>query len=38
MPRQINRLAHYSLTAAAAAEARTVSSQHLELACQEIQP
>ena len=38
VPRQINRLAHYSLTAAAAAEARTVSSQHLELACQEIQP
>ena len=36
LPRQVNRLAHYALLAAASEQARTVSSEHLERACQEL--
>ena len=36
LPRQVNRLAHYALLAAASDQARTVSSEHLERACTEL--
>lgn len=38
MPRKINRLAHYALTSAALAQARTVTSAHLQTALEEISP
>ena len=36
LPRLINRIAHYALTAAAVKGARTVSAEHLELAVAEL--
>jgi type II secretory pathway predicted ATPase ExeA len=36
LPRRINRLAHYALTAAAAANARLVSPDHVALAAEDI--
>lgn len=36
LPRRINRLAHYALTAAAAANARQVSTDHVALAAEDI--
>ena len=36
MPRLINRIAHYALTAAALANARTVTAEHLEHAVAEL--
>ncbi len=36
MPRKVNRLAHYALTSAALANARTVSDQHLQTALDEV--
>ena len=38
LPRQINSLAHYALTAAALAKARTVSPEHVRQACRETGP
>ena len=38
LPRMVSRLAHYSLAAAALAEARTVDAEHVRLACAEVQP
>jgi len=38
MPRKINRLAHYALSAAALAKAKTVSIEHLETALEELNP
>lgn len=36
MPRKINRLAHYALTCAALAKARTVTDEHLHTALEEV--
>ncbi len=36
LPRRINRLAHYALTAAAAANARQASAEHIALAAEDI--
>lgn len=36
LPRKINRLAHYALTAAAISEARSVTAEHVEAAMREI--
>lgn len=38
MPRKINRLAHYALTSAALAKAKTVTSEHVQSAREEIAP
>jgi general secretion pathway protein A len=38
MPRRLNRFAHYALTSAALANARTVSSDHVQAALQELAP
>ena len=38
LPRLINRIAHYALTAAAVKGARTVSAEHLEHAVAELRP
>ena len=38
MPRLVNRIAHYALSAAALDEARTVSADHIHKALQELQP
>ena len=38
LPRQINRIAHYALSAAALAEAKTVNAEHLQHALEELQP
>ena len=38
LPRQVNRYAHYALIAAALEQARTVSAEHLQSACQELAP
>jgi len=38
MPRKVNRLAHYALTGAAIAKAKTVSIEHLQTALEEINP
>ena len=38
LPRQINRIAHYALSAAAIDEARTVSAEHLQRALEELRP
>jgi hypothetical protein len=38
MPRKVNRLAHYALTSAALDRARTVSSEHVQTAREEIAP
>ncbi len=38
MPRQVNRLAHYALSAAAIAKARTVASDHVQAALEELAP
>jgi type II secretory pathway predicted ATPase ExeA len=37
MPRTVNRLAHYALASAALAKARTVSTEHVEAALEDIQ-
>ena len=36
MPRKVNRLAHYALTGAALANARTVTDAHLQTALDEV--
>ena len=36
LPRKVNRLAHYALTAAAIAKAKTVSVEHVQAALTEI--
>ena len=36
LPRQINRIAHYALAAAALDQARSVSSEHIECGCKEL--
>ena len=38
LPRQINRIAHYALSAAALEGAKTVNADHLQNALDEIQP
>ena len=38
LPRQINRIAHYALSAAALDEARTVNAEHLQRALEELRP
>ncbi len=38
LPRQINRIAHYALSAAALAEAKTVNAEHLQHALEELAP
>ncbi len=38
MPRQVNRLAHYALTSAALHKAKTVSSDHVHSALEEVNP
>ena len=38
LPRLLNRLAHFSLAAAALDEARSVAPRHVEHACQEVRP
>jgi len=38
MPRKVNRLAHYALTGAAIAKAKTVSIEHLQTALEELSP
>ena len=38
MPRKVNRLAHYALTSAALAQARTVTSEHVQTALTELTP
>ena len=38
LPRQINRIAHYALSAAALDEARTVNADHLQRALEELRP
>ena len=38
LPRQINRLAHYALSAAALDKAKTVNAGHLQNALDELQP
>ena len=37
-PRQINRIAHYALSAAALDQARPVNSEHLQRALDELRP
>ena len=37
LPRRINRIAHYALSAAALAKARLVSAEHLQCAVEEVQ-
>ena len=38
LPRLVNRIAHYALTAAALNNARTVTAEHLEHAVEELRP
>jgi general secretion pathway protein A len=38
MPRKLNRLAHYALTSAAIEKARTVSTEHVQAAREEVAP
>ena len=38
LPRQINRTAHYALSAAALAKARTVDAEHMQHALDELRP
>ena len=38
LPRQINRIAHYALAAAALDKARTVNADHLQHALEELRP
>ena len=38
LPRKINRIAHYALSAAALDKARTVNAEHLQSAIEELQP
>ncbi len=38
LPRQINRIAHYALSAAALAKARTVDAEHMQNALDELRP
>lgn len=38
LPRQLSALAHYSLAAAALDQARTVSTEHVRRACEELRP
>lgn len=38
LPRQINRIAHYALSAAALQDARTVDAEHLQTAVDELRP
>ena len=38
LPRQINRIAHYALSAAALDNARTVNAEHLQHALDELRP
>ena len=38
LPRQINRIAHYALSAAALDKARTVNADHLQHALEELRP
>ena len=38
LPRQINRIAHYALSAAALDKARTVNADHLQHALDELRP
>jgi len=38
MPRKVNRLAHYALTSAALEKARSVTSEHVQAAREEIAP
>ena len=38
LPRQINRIAHYALSAAALDKARTVNAEHLQTALDELRP
>ena len=38
LPRQINRIAHYALSAAALDKARTVNADHLQNALEELRP
>lgn len=38
MPRKVNRLTHYALSAAALAKAKTVTSEHVQAALEEVTP
>ena len=38
MPRKVNLLAHYALSAAALTNARTVSAEHLQAALEDLGP
>ena len=38
LPRQINRIAHYALSAAALQDARSVTAEHLQTALDELRP
>ncbi len=38
LPRQVNRIAHYALSAAALQDARTVDAEHLQTAVDELRP
>lgn len=38
LPRRVNRLAHYALTSAAIARARAVTSEHVNIALQDLDP
>ena len=38
MPRKVNRLAHYALTSAAVANAKTVTTEHIQTALEETSP
>ena len=38
LPRQINRIAHYALSAAALDKAKTVNANHIQTALDELQP
>ena len=38
LPRRINRIAHYALSAAAIAKARTVDAEHMQHAVDELRP
>jgi len=38
MPRKVNRLAHYALTSAALSKAKTVATEHVQTALEEIDP
>ena len=38
IPRKVNLLAHYALSAAALANARTVSAEHLQAALEDLAP